>query len=431
MAAVAAAGGGPNAASAQGLIRDSEIERTLEMLATPIFEAAGVQYDGIRIFILQDRSLNAFVTPSNSMFLHTGLLQRLETPEELMGVMAHETGHVTGGHIFRRIQAAQQARAQSILTTLLGVAAVAGGAGQAGTAIILGGQGVAQRGLLKFTRSQESSADQAALTFLNRANVDPSGMLRVLRRLEQENGIGLTGVDPYMLSHPLSSQRIQALAQGVAASPARNVETPAETRYWHTRMRAKLDGFLTPPEQSALVSYGDEEFDLYREAIRLFRLPSPDRAVETVDALIALRPEDPYYWELKGQILNDSGRGAQAIEPYRKAVALAPKDALIAGGLGEALLSANTAEADAEALAVLERAALDDPYDASLLRTLALAYARAGKPGLADVATAERLALTGRLDDAIRMAKRAQAQLPVGSPSWRRAEDIRTLKPDR
>lgn len=415
---------------AAGLVRDSEIERTLRMIADPLFQAAGLSPGSIEIFMLNDKSLNAFVDGGRNMFVHTGLLVRLETPEQLMGVMAHETGHIVGGHILRRIEAYQNARIQSIVTQLLGIGVAAAGAGQAGVGIAGVGQNVATRELLSFTRGQEASADQAALTILNRVNVDPSGMLQVLETLAQDQAIYLTGVDPYALTHPLSTARIQLLANNVSQSPALGHRVSKEIQYWHARMRAKLDGFLSTPGSQGATRFQSAEFELYRDAIRLHRLPAPDQALEAIDKLIGMRPNDPYYWELKGQILQESGRGPQAVEPYRKAVSLAPDEPLIRAGLGEVLLTVGDERSDREALQMLEQAAIDDPYDPGLRRPLALAYARRGDEGMSAVVTAERLALTGNVSDAKRQAERAKRLLPVGSPGWLRAEDIAALKFD-
>lgn len=412
---------------ARGIIRDSEIERTLDMLAAPIFEAAELDQRDVSIFIIGDRSLNAFVTASRGMFFHTGLLRELDTPEQLIGVIAHETGHLVRGHVVSRISALENAATTSLLATLIGVAVgIAAGAPSGGAGIAGGGQRIAARDFLRFNRGQESSADQAALTFMNRAAIDPIGMIQTLRRLEQEQQVFLGAtVDPYVLTHPLSRARIQALEQGVAQSPARGRQLDPELVYWHGRMRAKLDGFLSDPTaRGAVESYGVPEFDLYREAIQLHRLPDPDAAIAKVEALIEMRPDDPYYWELKGQILFESGRGAASVEPYRRAAELAPNAPLIAGGLGAALLTLDTPEADAEALVVLERAAIADPYDARLRHALARAYDRADKPALAAVTNAERAMLLGRTENAKIMAKRAQTLAPYGSPAWLRADDI-------
>ncbi len=430
--ALAAAATALEPASARiSLIRDSEIESTLKRLTAPIFSAAGVPLESVPLFIVNDDSINAFVAAGGrTMFFHTGLLRTLEEPEELMGVIAHETGHITGGHIVRRVEAIRDARRQSILATILGIGVgVAAGDGGAGVATVGAGANIAARELLKFSRGQEASADQAALQFMNRAGVDPSGLLSVLERLRQQNAIFLGGnLDPYALTHPLSSERIALLKNGVERSPARGKKVSDELRYWHGRMRAKLDGFLGRISTDG-IGYGSPELDLYREAIALHRLPDPPRAIEAVDRLIAMRPNDPYYWELKGQILAESGRGPEAVAPYRKALQLAPHEPLIAGGLGEALLTMDNAKATAEALRVLEKAALADRFDARLRRPLAIAYARSGREGMAAVVTAERLALLGNLRDAGLQARRAQALLPNGSPGWLRADDIIALAP--
>ncbi|MCI4662984.1 MAG: M48 family metalloprotease [Neomegalonema sp.] len=414
----------PVNASAAGLIRDSEIERTLRQLITPVFSAADLTEQTVRLFIIQDNSLNAFVGTGRNMFFHTGLLRTLETPEELIGVMAHETGHITGGHLFARISAARSAQNKAIAATIIGIATAVAGAGRAGLSIAGIGNRLAERDYLSFTRSQEASADAAALAILERARIDPSGMIRVLERLEANQAAFAHNVDPYALTHPLSRQRIEFLQRDVLRSPALGAKVSAELTYWHGRMRAKLDGFIAQPGTRFTTSLGSRELDLYREAIMLHRLPSPDRALAAVDKLIEMRPSDPYYWELKGQFLLESGRGEAAIAPYRKAVALAPGDALIAGGLGQALLSADTQGHNREALQVLERAALDDPYHAGVKRSLALAYQRSGDDGMAAVVSAERMALQGQPRDALIQAQRAKALLPVGSPGHLRAEDI-------
>ncbi len=415
-------------AQAQGLIRDAEIERTLGMMTEPLFRAANLNPRTIEIFILNDRSLNAFVDAGRNMFIHTGMLVGMETPEQLMGVMAHETGHITGGHILRRIEAFENARIQAIVTQLIGIGAAAAGGGQAGLGLAGAGSHIAQRELLRFTRGQESSADQAALAIMNAAGVDPTGMLQVLEKLSAEQAVFLTGVDPYALTHPLSTSRIRALSLGVSRSPVLGRTVSKDLAYWHARMRAKLDGFLTTPGTRVSTTFDNPEMSLYREAIRLHRLPAPDQALAAIDKLIGMRPNDPYYWELKGQILHESGRGAAAIEPYRRAVGLAPESGLIRAGLGEALLAAGNPASDREALSMLEQAALEEPFDAGLRRALAIAYARKGDDGMAAVVTAERLALTGRVSDAKRQAERAKALLPTGSPGWLRADDVSALK---
>ena len=263
-----------------------------------------------------------------------------------------------------------------------------------------------------------------------RAGIDPQGILDVLDIFRGQEFITVGNIDPYVLTHPLSSTRFELMERRVAEAHARRrFETDPEMEYWHKRMLAKLEGFLLRPER-VLDRYElaeETEFSLYAVAIALHRLPDPQAAIATIDRLIALRPNDPFYWELKGQILFESGQGEAAIQPYRRAVALAPEEPLIAAGLGRALLALGNPQADAEALRVLQEARRRDFANPSVLRDLATAYARAGDAGMAALATAERFAVAGDLASAEIHARRAVALLNEGSPGWLRATDILKL----
>ena len=421
----------PQAAAAGGLIRDAEIERTLREMTTPIFQAAGYRPDSIDLYIINDSTLNAFVANGNNMFLHTGLLQTLETPEELLAVIAHETGHIAGGHQIRRQINVRNARGPSLLGLLVGIAAgVAGGGGAAGTAIIAGSQSVIQRTFLRYNRGEEAAADQAALDYLARAQVDPSGLLKLFARFRGQEVFNLGNIDPFILTHPLSTERMQLIERRVAQAATRKYPANPERDYWHGRMRAKLIGYLDSPERvlNRLEGQPETEEVLYTKALALYRLPALREAVAATDRLIALRPDDPFYIELKGQILFETGQAEQAVPLYRQAVRLAPGEPLLEAGLGRALLSLNRPEADAEALEVLQNARRRDLGDAVALRALATAYSRAGNQGMAGLATAERYALTGHVKDAMLHARRAASALPEGSPGWLRAQDILSLE---
>ncbi len=419
-------------AQARTFVRDAEIERTLRMMSEPIFRAAGLGTTDVRMFILLDPSMNAFVAGGRNMVLYTGLLRELKEPETVMGVIAHEVGHITGGHLARRQIAARDLSGPAMIASILAAAAAAvAGAPQAGMALALGGTQAAQRSLLAFSRAEEAAADQAAVAYMNRAGVDPEGMLAILRLFKGQEVFQSGRIDPYAQSHPLSSERIALLEERIAASPARGQPASAEIHYWHARMRAKLDGFTDRPERVLarleLETEPDSELNLYRRAIALHRRSEPEAALRAVDRLIARRPNDPFYTELKGQILYESARPAEAVAAYRQAARLAPDEPLIAGWLGRALLASGQPGADAEALRILESAVRDDPGEPGVLRDLAQAYARAGRDGDAALATAERLALLGDAEGAVRMARRAMDLLPTGSPGWRRADDIAAL----
>ncbi len=420
----------PQLTAAAGLIRDAEIERTLKGMAGPIFQAAGYPPNGIDLYIINDRSLNAFVANGNNMFLHTGLLQTLETPEELLAVIAHETGHIAGGHQARRQINIRNARGPALLGVLVGIAAGVAGGGGAGTAVLAGSQSAIQRTLLRYNRGEESAADQAALDYLARARVDPIGLLKLLGRFRGQEVFNLGNVDPFVQTHPLSAERMQLVERRVAEAAEHEFPADPERDYWHGRMRAKLIGFLDSPERvlDRLEGEAETEEVLYTKAVALYRLPAMSEAIAATDRLIALRPNDPFYIELKGQILFETGYADQAVPLYRQAVRLAPGEPLLEAGLGRALLSLNRPEADAEALEVLQNARRRDLGDAAALRALATAYSRAGDQGMAALATAERYALTGSIKDAMLHARRAAAALPEGSPGWLRAQDILSLE---
>jgi len=421
----------PHGAHALSLIRDAEIERTVARMSDPIFQAAGMSPASIDIYIVNDRSLNAFVAGGRNMFLHTGLLTTLETPEEVIGVIAHETGHIAGGHQTRRALNIRNARGPALLGLLAGAAIAAAGGGAAGAAVAIGSQDVVTRDILRYNRAEEAAADQAALSYLSRTGIDPEGFLLVLERFRGQEVFSLGNQDPYILTHPLSTQRLQLVERRVAeAGPGGSVD--AETLYWFRRMQAKLRGFLDRPERVLNDLEGEPETEeaLYAKAVALHRMPAPAEALATVDRLLEKRPEDPFYIELKGQLLFEMGRPQEAVHEYRSAAAKLPGEPLIQAGFGRVLLALNTPEANREALAVLEEARRADMGDVAALRSLAIAYARAGDDGMATLATAERFALVGARDDAILHAERAIKLLPNGSPGWLRAQDILAMKQD-
>ncbi|MEM1277233.1 MAG: M48 family metalloprotease, partial [Pseudomonadota bacterium] len=277
-------------ANAQGLIRDAEVERTLRMLSEPIYKAAGVPPQSISMYIVNDRSINAFVAGGKNIFLNTGLIIELETTAELQGVIAHELGHITGGHLARRSIKMRNARGPALLGLLAGIAAGAAGGGAAASAIIAGSQGALIRDVLRHSRSEEAAADQAAMTYLDRANVDPTGLRRVFERFKGQEVFTLGNVDPYAITHPLTTQRMQLLQRRINEIGVENREPPPEHKYWHSRMRAKLEGFLDAPRLvlAKLEDKPETEFTHYAKAIALRQL-SPDEAMAHIDALFDYR----------------------------------------------------------------------------------------------------------------------------------------------
>jgi len=419
----------PGPAAAISLIRDSEIERTLIDMSTPIFRAAGLTPDSVEMFLVNDNSMNAFIAGGRRIFLHTGMAIELETPEELLGVIAHEVGHIVGGHEARRARNMRGARGPALIGMLAGIATAAAGGGAAGAAVALGSQSALSRTLLSYNRAEEASADQAALSYLIRAGINPAGLQDVLRHFRGQEVLSMGNLDPYAISHPLSTERMSLIDRRVSEAAGRSWPKDENQTYWYERMRAKLSGFLRDPTHvlNRLEAKPETEFTIYERTIALHRLPAPDEALASAERLIAMRPQDPFYHELKGQILLESARAEAAVPSYREAMRLAPNEALIKAGLGRALLQLGRPEADREALAILEAARRDDPADAMALRDLATAYERAGQRGMAVLATAERYALTGDTKSAVSLARRADGALPEGSPGWMRAQDILAL----
>lgn len=409
---------------AQTLIRDADIERALAEIAAPVISAAGLNAGNLRILVLQDRSLNAFVVDHRSVFIHTGLLLKMKTVEELQAVIAHELAHMANGHISRRMANRRSANTLAGLGIALGAAAaVASGSGKAGAGIAAGAASAATRAFLAHTRAEEASADQSAVRFLVRAGIDPQGMVDVLNLFRGQEALNISRQDPYARSHPLSRERIRALQGYVAAYKGRATAIPTHDAYWYARLQAKLGGWIRNPAYTLRrVKKNDRsEIALLTRAVAYHRMPRTKEALANINALVAKKPTDPYYQELRGQILLESRQFSAAVQAYRKAVGLAPRHPLILAGYGRALLAAGQ---NREALRVLKSARGRDNRNPSMLRDLAVAYAKAGNPGMASVATAERYALLGRLKDAKIHAKRAEGLLPRGSSGWLRAQDI-------
>jgi predicted Zn-dependent protease len=417
------------------IVRDTEIERLLGDYVRPVARAAGLRSErDIEVVIVNDRGFNAFVMDSRRIFITVGALLDSETPGEVIGVLAHETGHIAGGHLARLRAELANATTASILTLLLGAAAIAGAAmaggragdlGQAAAGVAMGSTGIAQRTLLAYQRTEENSADRAAITYLNATRQSPRGMLRTFERLADQMA-GLTRlVDPYAQSHPLPRERIANLRTLVEASPFRDAPEPPALQARHDMMRAKISGFLERPDQvMRRYSQPSSTAARYARAIATFRIGNLQGAVAEIDALIRAQPNNPYLHELKGQMLYERGQVREAIAPYRRAMQLSGGAALHRIGLGRALVGAGAPAQIDEAVRELERAVVMEPQNGVAHRFLAMAYGRKGDEGRAAAATAQGHFADGNLPYARQAAVRAQALLPRGSPGWLRADDI-------
>ncbi|GAB4575965.1 MAG: M48 family metalloprotease [Rhodothalassiaceae bacterium] len=415
--------------AAQGIrtLRDAEFEHFLHRISDPIFEAAGVRPEDVTIVIVDDTSLNAFYAGGQAIFVHTGLILETDNVDQVIGVIAHETGHMSGGHVQRFDEAVKPATSISILGLLLGAAAIAGGAPEAGIGLITGSQNAAQRTVLKFRRVQEASADQAAVQFLEKTHQSGRGLLEVFEKFRYQELLSGYLIDPYVLTHPLSGERIDNMTGRLKASPYWDVPTDPELQAEYLRVKAKIQGYIWPAA-STLGRYPPSDRSVPARYARIYGYNKAfewHKAMEEADSLIAEDPNDPYFREIKGQILLENGRVAESLPELEKAAELAPFEPLIQTLYGQALVALETPETDRKAVEVLERAAALDRYNSFAWYQLALVYTRMGAQPLADLASAERFMLMRDPGRASAMATNALKGLEQGTPKWFRAEDIR------
>ena len=418
---------GAQPAQAQNILRDAETEALLRDISRPLIVAAGLQPENVKVVILGNPEINAFVAGGQIVYIHSGLFTSAENVNELQGVIAHELGHITGGHILRSQEGASQATGIMILSLLLGAAAIAAGAGEAGMGVIAAGQQAALGRFLSFTRVQESSADQAGATFLSRAGISGRGSLAFFERLQNlEFRMNIAQDNSYQRTHPVNGERIAALQQRYQADPAWNTRTdPAlETRF--LRVRGKLSGYVDDP---ALVMrrYPASDHSVqahYARAYAWHRTGHPDEANAEVAALIATAPHDPYFLELQGQVLLESGHPAEAVTALREAVQRSNDEPLIATLLGHALISTEDPANFDEARRVLRVAVGRDNDNPFAWYQLGIVYDREGDEARAALATAERYNLQGQPGLALPNAERAMMGLPAHSIDWIRAQDI-------
>lgn len=409
-------------ANAATLLRDPDIENALTQLAKPVLLAAGLSPSRTKILVVKNSSLNAFVFNRDYIFLHSGLILRLKTVEELQAVIAHEAAHIANGHLSTRIQKYRSSRTVAGIGMALAAIAGAAGSGEAATALGLGISSAAQRSYLSHSRAEESSADQSAIRYMVRSGIDPRGMVRVMELFKGQELLVPGRRDPYARSHPMSRDRVRH-AKALISTYKRKLPRNSQHNYWFSRAKGKLSAFLRSPKwtRKRAGDSASEDIRLMRIAVAYHRDSNRKKAIQSMARLISKRPNDPYYHELNGQILFESRNIKGAVGAYRKAVSRAPKNALILGSYGRALMVSGRYR---EALKALENSRSRDFTDARVLRDLAQTYAKLGRNGMASVVTAERYALRGRLKDARIHAKRAADLLPRGSGGWRRAQDV-------
>jgi predicted Zn-dependent protease len=407
------------------LIRDTEIEEILHRDADPLFAAAGLDSSTVRILLVGDKSLNAFATQGLMLGLNTGLILQTETPNQLKGVIAHETGHLAGGHPSRSGEMMRAGLTPMILTMGLGVLAALAGAPDAGAVLMGNASYFGTLGALGYSRDQESRADQAAAGFLEATGQSGRGLVEFFDNFRYQEVFDQARRFAYFRSHPLSSERIETLRSRVERQQHYDsVDSPADLAE-HQIMKAKLEGFLNP--QTALIKYKETDRGFparYARAIAYYQLKEPDRALKLIDGLLVDHGDNPYLWELKGQILFEFNRVEQAEAPQRRSVELKPDAPLLRINLGQTLIGQKDPAKVEEGVLELKRALLNDSDNAVTWRLLAQAYDTQGKDGAARLATAEQYFSMGAPQEARVFAMRARELLTKDTPEWRRATDI-------
>jgi predicted Zn-dependent protease len=421
------------------VIRDTEIEALLRDYAQPILRAAGLAQQNVRVVVLGDRAFNAFIMDGRHIFINAGALFDAKTPNEIIGVFAHETGHMAGGHLSRLREQLASAQTASIIAMLAGVGAMVAGArsgsggGDVGMAAIMAPQAAIQRSLLAYVRTQEDQADHAGVKFLTATNQSPRGMVELFKRLSNDALFNSRYIDPYLQTHPMPAERVAALEIQAKVSPYWDRKDSPELQLRHDMMRAKLSGFLDRPDTVARrFPLGDHSLPArYARAISTYRHSDLRQAITQIDGLIQAQPGSPYFYELKGQALLEGGRPAEAIAPLRHAVQLSHGAPLMEIMLAQALIATSSNKIAEEAVELLRSAIAREPDAPEAYTQLAMAYGRKGDVANADLASAQAAFARGDLKTARQLATRAKTRLTIGSPAWVRADDIVNVKPPK
>ena len=412
--------------SGRGIARDAETELFLSEMTTPIVNVANLNSSSVDLYLFNDNSVNAFVTCGQKIFVNTGLIMEFDDPSMLRGVLAHETGHIAGAHLARSDIALKKAQAPMIIGLLLGIgAAVAGGDSDAVQGILLGSQQIAQGMVAKYSRGQEAAADQAAFQYLEKLGLSSKGMIDVLYNFADQEALSARNQSSRVRSHPISRQRIMALENQAVKSKFYNQRDSLELTYRYNMIRAKLEGFLKRPDD-IIRKYekNDSDYAIYASSVALYRKALTDQAIDKINILINKYPTNPWYYELKGQILYESGKIKPSIEPYEKAVKFSTGHPLLNIALASAYLALNDKEYDIKAQNLLNNVIKKDQKNSYAWFQLAIAEARLGNIGKADLYSAERYFVLGDVNLASFHAKRSKNNLKDNGPLLMRAEDI-------
>jgi len=415
--------------AAQAVLRDAETEALLNDMTAPLIEASELEPGDVEMVLINDGSINAFVAGGQAIYVHAGLINAADTANEVQGVLAHELGHITAGHVIRFNERTKAANGISILSLLVGVAAALAGAGDAAMGAIMAGQQAALGSFLAYNRDQEAATDLAGARYLSGAGISGRGMISFfekLRNFEIRRGYSQSDDAGYMRTHPLSGDRVQTLRNLLEEDPAWEARDDPALQERFLRAKAKLYGYLADPRRT-LTYFPVSDTSIparYARAYAYHKEARIDLALAEADALLAAEPENPYFLELKGQVLLESGRPLEALDPLRRATELSRAHPLIAGIFGHALIATENEANYPEAERVLRAAVAKDRYNPFAWYQLGVVYAASGDIPRARLASAEQLVMNRRFPEALQNAQAAEASLPYGSPDWIRAQDV-------
>jgi predicted Zn-dependent protease len=427
------------AAKGPPTIRDTEAEQLLRDYTRPILRVAGLEKQNIQVVIINESAFNAFVADGRRIFVNYGAIMQSETPNQLIGVLAHETGHLAGGHLAKMHEQIAQAQTQMIIAMLLGAGALVAGArggnsnsglSNAGAAAMAGPGEMIRRNLISYVRQQEENADRAGVKFLTASGQSPKGMYETFKRFTNDSLFSAHGADPYLQSHPMPAERVAALEDLARSSPYWDKKDDAALQLRHDMVRAKISAFMER-QDTVYRRYPMSNDSLparYAHAITTYLHGDLRSALTQIDGLIQLQPNNPYFYELRGQALLEGGKPSEAIIPLRKAVVLSNNAPLIEMLLGQALVGTDNKAYTEEAIRIL-RAAVARETEAPLgYMQLAMAYGRKGDYAEADLASAQAAFLRGDNKTARELAARAKTRFAIGTPGWVKADDIVAAK---
>jgi predicted Zn-dependent protease len=408
------------------LLRDAEIEGDIHTMMTPIWRVAGLDPDAVRVYLVSDDAINSFVAAGQNIFVNSGLLLHADSPNQLIGVLSHETGHIAGGHISRGAEAMKNASIEEIIAMAAGVAATVLGRGSGGGGALLGAAGVGERAYFAFSVTQEATADHAAMHYLDDTHQSARGLLQFFEKLQTQELLIGEHEDPYLMDHPLTQERIEYVRDHVERSPYSNAPDPPSYVSILQRIKVKLAAFTEPPA-STLVKFPEQDRSLlarYARAIAYYRIPDLAKAVPAIDGLIRDYPSDPYFRELKGQMLFENGRIADAVPPYEAALRLDPAAPLLRIELAQVYVENNDRAQNRRAIGYLSDALRSEDKDVDAWHLLATAYGRDNQLGMAALSLAEEGIAANNKKNALAQSIRAEQLLPKGSAAHGRAQQI-------